>query len=53
MLRKMLNWKVPGPDYVQGFWLKYFTSLQKLRRNLQKCLENGKVPCRWQRREQY
>ena len=29
MLRKMLNWKVPGPDYVQGFWLKYFTSLQK------------------------
>ena len=23
------NWKVPGPDGVQGFWLKNFTSLHK------------------------
>ena len=41
----MPNWKAPGPDYVQGFWLKNFKSIQEgLRRNLQKCLENGNVP---------
>ena len=40
----MLNRKVPGPDFVQGFWLKNFKSTQEgLRRNLQKCLENGNV----------
>ena len=45
LLRKMPNWKVPGPDFVQGFWLKNFRSIQEgLRRNLQKCLENGNVP---------
>ena len=41
----MPNWKAPGPDCVQGFWLKNFKSIQEgLRRNLQKCLENGNVP---------
>ena len=41
----MPNWKAPGPDCVQGFWLKKFKSVQEsLRRNLQKCLENGNVP---------
>ena len=25
-LRKMPNWKVPGLDGIQGFWLKRFTS---------------------------
>ena len=40
----MLNWKVPVPDFVQGFWLKNFKSIQgKLRRDLQKCLENGNI----------
>ena len=24
--RKMSNWKAPGPDSVQGFWLKNFKS---------------------------
>ena len=44
ILRKMPNWKAPGPDCVQGFWLKNFKSIQEgLRRNLQKCLENGNV----------
>ena len=41
----MPNWKAPGPDCVQGFWLKNFNSIQEgLRRNLQKCLENGNLP---------
>ena len=41
----MPNWKASGPDFVQGFWLKNFKSIQDgLRRNLQKCLENGNVP---------
>ena len=45
ILRKIKNWKGPGPVFVQGFWLKKFKSIQEgLRRNLQKCLENGNVP---------
>ena len=45
ILRKMPNWKAPSPDCVQGFWLKNVKSIQEgLRRNLQKCLENGNVP---------
>ena len=41
----MPNWKAPGPDCVQGSWLKNFKSIQEgLRRNLQKCLENGNLP---------
>ena len=26
-LKKVPNWKSPGPDLVQGFWVKNFTSL--------------------------
>ena len=26
-IRKMTNWKVPGPDCVQGYWFKRFSSL--------------------------
>ena len=45
ILRKMPNWKAPGPDFVQGFWLKNVKSIQEgLRRNLQIYLENGNVP---------
>ena len=45
MLRKKPNWKASGSDFVQGFWLKNCKSiLEGLRRNLQKCLENGHVP---------
>ena len=30
----MSNWKAPGPDFVQGFWLKNFKTIQEgLRRN--------------------
>ena len=28
-LRKMSNWKAPGPDGLHGFWLKKFTSLHQ------------------------
>ena len=45
ILRKMPNWKVPGPEFVQGFWLKNVKNIQEgLRRNLQIYLENGNVP---------
>ena len=30
ILKKIPNWKAPGPDGVQGFWLKNFTSLHKI-----------------------
>ena len=29
ILREMPNWKAPGPDFVQGFWLKNFESIQE------------------------
>ena len=45
LVRKMTNWKAPGPDKVQGFWFKRFTSLHsRLSEHLQYCLEEGKVP---------
>ena len=45
VLRRMSNWKAPGPDHVQGYWLKNFKSMhQGLSENLQDCMENGKVP---------
>ena len=42
MLKRMPNWKAPGPDGVQGFWLKNFTSMHKyISLYLIDCLENG------------
>ena len=42
ILRKMPNWKMPGLDLIQGFWLKNFKSIPEgLTRNLQKCLGKG------------
>ena len=42
ILKRMPNWKAPGPDGVQGFWLKNFTSMHKyIRLYLIDCLENG------------
>ena len=29
ILTKIPNWKAPGPDGAQGFWLKNFTTLHK------------------------
>ena len=42
VLRKIPNWKAPGPDGVQGYWLKNFKSMHKaLRKHLEECLEDG------------
>ena len=48
-LKKILgrkpNWKSPGQDLVQGFWLKNFSSLQeRVRLQLKECLDSGFVP---------
>ena len=45
VMRKMPNWKAPGPDNVQGYWLKNLTPLHdKLIAYLQDCLDSGVVP---------
>ena len=45
ILGRMPNWKSPGPNLVQGFWLKHFSSLHdKLRLQLKECVDNGFVP---------
>ena len=45
VMRKMLNWKTPGPDNVQGYWLKNLTPLHdRLVVYLQECLDSGVVP---------
>ena len=39
------TWKSPGPDLVQGFWLKIFSSLHEEERlQLKEYLDNGFVP---------
>ena len=44
-LKNVPNWKAPGPDLVEGFWLKNFTSLHTCISNkLQSCLDTGIVP---------
>ena len=44
-LRKMLNWKAPGPDGFHGFWLKKFISLhQEMVKHLDNCIQTGDVP---------
>ena len=46
ILGSMLNWKSPGPDLVQWFWLKNFSSLHKrVRLQVKECLDSGFVPC--------
>ena len=41
----MPNWKSPGPNLVQGFWLKNFSTLhEKVRLQLKECLDSGFVP---------
>ena len=44
-LGRMPNWKSSGPDLVQGFWLKNFSSLhERVRLKLKECLDSGFVP---------
>ena len=45
ILGRMPNWKSSGPDLVQGFWLKNFSSLhERVRLELKECLDSGFVP---------
>ena len=40
MFDRVPNWKSPGPDLVQGFWLKNVCSLhERVRLQLKECLE--------------
>ena len=44
-VRRLSNWKAPGPDGVMGFWFKKFTALHHvLGRELQVCVVKGVVP---------
>ena len=45
ILGRMPNWKSLGPELVQGFWLKNFSSLlERVRLQLKECLDSGLVP---------
>ena len=45
VLGRMPNQKLPGPDLVQGFWLKNFSSLhERVRSQLKECLVSGFAP---------
>ena len=45
VMSKMPNWKVPGPDNAQGYWLKNLTLLHdKLMVYWQDFLDSGGVP---------
>jgi len=44
-IRKIPNWKSPGPDGVQGYWIKNLTNLHgKIAIQLDKCLQENSVP---------
>ena len=44
-IRRMTNWKAPGPDGVQGFWFKKFTNVHgAIADGLRDCLARGEVP---------
>ena len=44
-VRRLSNWKAPGPDGVVGFWFKKLTTLHPfLAKELEVCLARGVVP---------
>ena len=44
-LKKVPNWKAPGHDFIQGFWVKNFTKLhQRIAIQLNQCVNEGCVP---------
>lgn len=44
-LKKMPNWKAPGPDEVHGYWLKNFKALHpRIAEQLQHCISNHHAP---------
>ena len=45
MVKKIPNWKAPGPDMVQGYWFKNFTSMHiRLKDHYIDCVQNGQIP---------
>ena len=45
ILGRMSNWKSPGPDLVQGFWLKNFSTFHvRVKSQLKECLDSRFVP---------
>ena len=44
-IKKLPNWKSPGPDGIQGYWVKNFTSIQPiLTAMLNDCLISNNIP---------
>jgi hypothetical protein len=44
-VRRMSNWKAPGPDGVRGFWFKKFSNLhQAMAVELRECVSESEVP---------
>ena len=44
-IQRVKNWKAPGPDGLQGYWIKTFTSChERIATQLQLCLEMNETP---------
>ena len=44
-LKRIPNWKAPGPDEVHGYWLKNFSALhQRIALQLQQCIISHQAP---------
>ena len=44
-LKKISNWKMPGHDWIHGFWFKKFTSIHdRLALEMNRCLQGAHVP---------
>ena len=44
-IRKMPNWKSPGPDGVQGYWVKNMSNLHNsIALQLDRCLQENNLP---------
>ena len=44
IIRKIANWKAPGPDDVYGYWIEMVVSMQeRITFHLQSCIARGEV----------
>ena len=44
-LKTIPKWKGPGPDGIQGYWLKSFTAIhEKLASHLKDCVDSSQIP---------
>ena len=44
-IRKMPNWKIPGPGGVQGYWIKNLSNLHNsIALQLDRCLQENNLP---------